>query len=60
MNGEYNYYEEELNKVVDTLSEYPLNIQIKNDITTTKWLTLNNESAKVLVRYLMENYDCSQ
>jgi hypothetical protein len=60
MNGEYNYYEDELNKVVDTLSEYPLNIQIKNDITTTKWLTLNNESAKVLVRYLMENYDCSQ
>jgi hypothetical protein len=60
MNGEYNYYEDELNKVVDTLTEYPLNIQIKNDITTTKWLTLNNESAKVLVRYLMENYDCSQ
>jgi hypothetical protein len=59
MNGEYNYYEEELNKVVDTLSEYPLNIQIRNDIATTKWLTLNNESAKVLVRYLMENYDCS-
>jgi hypothetical protein len=60
MNGEYNYYEDELNKVVDTLSEYPLNIQIKNDIAATKWLTLNNESAKVLVRYLMENYDCSQ
>jgi hypothetical protein len=59
MNGEYNYYEEELNKVVNTTSDYPPNIQIRNDITSTKWLTLNDDSAKVLVSYLMENYNCS-
>lgn len=53
------YYESELKKVSDKNPEYPRQIQIKDNGTNTKWLSLNDESATLLVKYLREHYNCT-
>lgn len=52
---EFNYYLSELNKV-DTKDEYGAQIKIKSASGETKWLRLNNESAKEVINFLNNNY----
>ena len=52
---EFNYYLSELNKV-DTKDEYGAQIKIKSATGETKWLRLNNESAKEVINFLNNNY----
>jgi hypothetical protein len=56
-----NYYKSELDKV-DAKSGHPANIKITspgfgND---TKWLSLNDESANELVKWLKQNYNITE
>lgn len=53
--AEFNYYQQELNKV-DCKGDYPAQIKIKSVSGETKWLSLNNESATEIVKFLTENY----
>jgi hypothetical protein len=57
MSIEAKYYQNELSKV-NTKSSYPANIQIcdGDGSNKTKWLSLNAESAEVLVAWLKNNY----
>ena len=54
MDGQ-NYYEGELNKI-DFQSEYKPVIKIKGTDTETKWMDLNEQSARVLVMKLIEEF----
>lgn len=53
--AEFNYYEQELNKV-DTSNEFGAQIKITSESGETKWLRLNNESAKAIINFLNNNY----
>jgi hypothetical protein len=52
-----NYYTNELDKI-DTNSEYSPRIQIANGegIGKTKWMSLNEESAEILIDWLSANF----
>lgn len=50
------YYEDQLNKVFTHTSEYPRTIKISHETVSTNWLGLDDESATLLVKHLMENY----
>ena len=51
----FNYYQLELNKV-NTKSEYPPTIKINSITGNTKNLTLNKESAEILINWLQINF----
>lgn len=53
------YYKSELEKPFNELVSpmFPRQIQIKSDTGSTKWLSLNDESATELVRVLKEYYN---
>ena len=55
---EHSYYTTEFDKVFKSKSEYPRNIQIRDNGNSTKWVSLNDESVKLLIKYLKENYNC--
>lgn len=49
------YYKDELKKV-NTITEFPPTIKISSVGGETKWMSLNEESAKDLAEWLMEKY----
>lgn len=54
------YYIAELKKVSGKNPVYPRTIQIKDNGNQTKWISLNDESAIELIKFLKENYNCTE
>lgn len=59
METKNNYYAEQLKKV-DLTTGFPANVKITNCDTSTKTLSLNDESATALVKWLKENYNVTE
>lgn len=55
-----NYYRKQLSKVSGQRPEYPRQIQIKDNGNQTHWLSLNDESATEIVKYLKEHYNIKE
>ena len=51
------YYENQLKKVSEVNPEYPRTFQIVDNNVKTNWLSLNDESATELVKYLKKHYN---
>lgn len=51
-----NYYKEQLAKIEPKALGSAANIQITKNGVKTNWLSLNDESAKVLTEWLKENF----
>ena len=53
------YYNEELNKAFhsDKPCKYARKIKVTSEEGNTNWLSLNDESASELVKYLKEHYN---
>ena len=51
------YYKRELDSVLNDgkLGEYPPTIKVYSQFGSTKWLSLNEESAKELIKWLNTN-----
>ena len=50
-----NYYQRELDKI-GLPSEYPPTLKISGENGSTKWLSLNEESAKTIRKWLKKHY----
>lgn len=55
-----NYYESELKRVFNKNPKFARQIQVRDNGTNTKWLSLNDESATALIKYLKEHYNCTE
>jgi adenine specific DNA methylase Mod len=51
-----NYYESEVNKINFHL-EYPAQIKLSDNNGNTKWLSLNEESAKIIIDKLKKEFN---
>ena len=51
-----NYYQDQLGNI-ETKGMYPAMVKIRCTTGETKWLTLNDESANELVKFLKENFN---
>lgn len=60
MKDKTSYYEDQLKKVFSVKSEFPRVIKITNDDISTNWLSLNDESATELVKFLKGNYNVDE
>lgn len=54
------YYEDQLKKVSSENPEYPRGFKISDNGTSTNWLSLNDESATELVKYLKKHYNVDE
>lgn len=54
------YYATELSRVSEVVPEYPRQIQVRDNGRQTKWLSLNDESATELVKWLKEHYNVKE
>jgi hypothetical protein len=52
----FNYYESEVN-LINFHLEYPAQLKITDDKISTKWLSLNRESAKVIIDKLKKEFN---
>jgi len=59
MESTNNYYTDQLNKI-DLTTGFPATVKITNCDTNTKFLSLNDESATALVKWLKENYNVTE
>ena len=59
-NSIYNYYEEQINNIGNPKSGFAAKVQITSDKGKTKWLSLNDESASLLVKFLSEHYNITK
>ena len=61
MEENINYYEDELNKIVDSMPEYEVNFKMSTgDGKSTKYLALNKVSAKILRDWLNNKFDLEE
>jgi hypothetical protein len=51
-----NYYKDELDKIITKDSPYGAQIKIMTENSATKWLRINEESAKALKAWIDENF----
>ena len=51
-----NYYQGEVNKI-NFHDEFPTRIKIEGDKEKTKWMDLNEQSARVIVEKLIEQFN---
>lgn len=51
------YYEDQLSLIKNPKMGFPAKVKIEHETGSTKWLSLNNESAQVLVNWLNENFE---
>lgn len=52
----YNYYQNEINKI-NAHTYYSPKIKMTDETNETKWISLNKESAEVLIKWLKRNYN---
>ena len=55
-----NYYKDELDKIITKDSPYGAQIKIMTENSATKWLRINEESAKALKSWIDENFPKSE
>lgn len=60
MDSLYNYYLDELSKVSGRVPEFSRQIQVRDNGRQTKWLSLNDDSATELVKWLKEHYNVKE
>lgn len=55
-----NYYADQLKKVSESAPEFSRQIQVKDNGKQTHWLSLNDDSASQLVKWLKEHYNIKE
>lgn len=53
-----NYYADQLKKIEPAkIGTFPARVKVEHETGDTKWLSLNDDSAKALITFLQENYN---
>ena len=62
MDSSKNYYTSELEKAFnpEKPNTYPRRIKVESDTGDSKWLSLNDESASEMVKFLKEHYNITE
>lgn len=56
--AEYNYYEEQLNQIDPLLNpDESVRIKLSHSSGETKWISLNDASSEVLLKFLKDHYN---
>lgn len=50
----YNYYEDQIKDVLQTPTDYPIQVKFVNGDTKTKYMNLNTESIDIIVYQLLD------
>lgn len=54
--GNFNYYQNQLDSLDVKNAEYPATVKIRADSKSTNFISLNDESANLISKWLNENY----